>query len=348
MFYRKQHINIFKALHIRNPEQVYNAYMSNPHTAKMLEDRSMLLWESDNIRGGGKIPDKNDVPPRRPYVEGTSLLMESENIKNVKEIPYNFEGRDFKIFEGKVGDGYDIAIYQDDKDDGNHLYCLHIITYPNDSRKCKNDNTEGNAVIQNISYHETCVSLGIMESGGGTILLKLAIQFLKDKKERYKIKRIVLMDNSLLKCTTIEGKKEIKRIIRLGLIHTLKFGHTWYGGKYGFRPYDSTSKKTDKILNELYENNISIVANTKISDYNLFDIIHKYLLKRSNADVADKYIKDLKQACKKLKITTIQQFFNTFYLEYKKECYLLSKIVKKICKKIGIRDFFTKAFFLKI
>ena len=156
------------------------------------------------------------------------------------------------------------------------------------------------------------------------------------------------MDNSLLKCTTKEKDKEINRIIQLGLIHTLKFGHTWYGGKYDFRPYDSTTRKKDKTLNELYENNISIVANTQISDYNLFNIIHKYLLKRSNADIADNYIKDLKQACKKLKITTIQQFFNTFYLEYKKECYLLSKIVRKICKKIGVKDFFTKAFFLKI
>jgi hypothetical protein len=350
MFYRKQHIEIFKALHIKNPEQVYNAYMSNYRMNRMLEARSMLFLNPNNLYGSGKKKD-DDMPPRRPYVEGTSLLMESDIIKET--INCKFEGRDFTIYEAKIGDGYDISLFPANNE--NKPKCIHITTHPSKGKAWKDGlDFRGDAEIQTISYFKDCIGLGAMTSGGGTILLKLAKHFLKERKQRYDIKQIILMDNSLLHCTTDvidkkskKEKKQISRTIKLGLYHTLKNGHTWYG-EYGFRPYDNRKRKLHKDLNELYENNINIVANTKISNDNLFDIIYKYLLKKSNADIADNYIETLKLTCKKLKIITIQQFFNTFYLDYKKECYLLSKIVDEICEKIGIEDFYTRSFFLKI
>ena len=370
MFYRKQHIEIFKALHIKNPEQVYNAYMSNYRMNRMLEARSMLFLNPNNLNGGcslatgdaGGTKNKGDMPPRRPYVEGTSLLMESDIPKDKEIINCKFEGRDFTIFEAKIGDGYDISLFPANNE--NKPKCIHITTHPSKGKAWKDGpDFRGDAEIQTISYFKNCIGLGAMTSGGGTILLKLAIQFLKERKQRYDIKQIILMDNSLLYCTTYVNKKkdkskidndkkkeklkQISRTIKLGLYHTLKNGHTWYGD-YGFRPYDNRKRKLHKELNELYENNINIVANTKISNDNLFNIIHKYLLKKSNIIIADNYIEDLKQACKKLNIILIQQFFNTFYLDYKKECYLLSKIVDEICEKIGVEDFYTRAFFLKI
>jgi hypothetical protein len=347
---------------------------------RMLEARSMLFLNPNNLTGGKKKDD--DMPPRRPYVEGTSLLMESDIIKEKETINCKFEGRDFTIYEAKIGDGYDISLFPANNE--NKPKCIHITTHPSKGKAWKDGlDFRGDAEIQTISYFKDCIGLGAMTSGGGTILLKLALQFLKERKQRYDIKRIILMDNSLLwvdssaliarnslefqvlHCTTdvIDKKdkskidndknkkkkkpKQISRTIKLGLYHTLKNGHTWYG-EYGFRPYDNRKRKLHKDLNELYENNINIVANTKISNDNLFDVIHKYLLKKSNADIADNYIETLKLTCKKLKIMTIQQFFNTFYLDYKKECYLLSKIVDEICKKIGVEDFYTRVFFLRI
>ena len=57
------------------------------------------------------------------------------------------------------------------------------------------------AYIQNISYYDDCVVRANLDYpwGGGTIL-RLCIQFLKEMKEKYQIRRIQLRDNSEYTC----------------------------------------------------------------------------------------------------------------------------------------------------
>ena len=67
-------------------------------------------------------------------------------------------------------------------------------------------NDDGIAYIDNISYFDDCIDTGLKYPGGGTILLKMAIQFIMDNKTKYKIKKIQLRDTSYLFCQKTKEK----------------------------------------------------------------------------------------------------------------------------------------------
>ena len=81
-------------------------------------------------------------------------------------------------------------------------------------------NDEGIANIQNISYYDDCINTGLKYPGGGTVLLRMAIQFLRDIKKKYKIKKIQLTDNSTLNC------EKNNTIINLSVLFILTNGDT--------------------------------------------------------------------------------------------------------------------------
>jgi len=180
-----------------------------------------------------------------------------------------------------------------------------------------------------------------MSSGGGTILLKMAIQFLKDNKKKYGIHRIVLQDNSMLRCPI--NRTEIK----LNLLHTLKFGHTWYGGRYGFRPYDHNTKSTNKLLMEKYEKNYRIVKHTKVIDTKLIRYMDVEFIKLFGEKKAKEIKESVEKDCIKNNLS-IRDFFGKYFLNFTKTCNALSAFIEKYCDRVGITDFSGKAFFINI
>ena len=52
--------------------------------------------------------------------------------------------------------------------------------------------------LHNMSYYQECAKEGLKRPGGGKVLLKFIINYLKQNKDKYKIKRILLKDNSYL------------------------------------------------------------------------------------------------------------------------------------------------------
>jgi hypothetical protein len=243
-----------------------------------------------------------------------------------KVIHYKFDNRDFVIYEAKAsGGGYDFSIHKnDDVDDSS---CLHVITHPKNNI----------AVIINISYHKDCVSTSL-ELGGGSILLKLAIQYLTEFKKKYNIKRIVLKDNSFFKC------KKLKENISLALMHTLIDGHTWYG-KYGFRPYDSKGDKLNIEANQFYEENIKIVQNKKIRDTIAFQRLYEIYTDIISKEYADKQKPIIYSLFKN---HTIGNFFKDMLTNFQGSCFIFSMLYRKFAKATGITDFDGKMFFRDI
>ena len=181
--YRENYIKMLENIHIKDPEKVYKMYKKSSSALMALIEHYNIRTNT-NQKGGG-----------------------------VTKIEYNFDNRKFILYEiGSNKHGYDISVHRkDDIDDP--CYCLHITTDP----------IEKIAVLHNISYYRDCVKTGLEHPGGGGILLKLCIKYIKENKNKYKSEKLILQDNSFYKCY------KNNKTIWLSLLHTLLFGHTWYG-----------------------------------------------------------------------------------------------------------------------
>lgn len=109
--------------------------------------------------------------------------------------------------------------------------------------------------LHTISYFDDCAKEGLNYPGGGTVLLQFVLDFLRQHKDRLKINKITLKDNSFKFC---HGSN-----IELSTMYILMFGHTWYG-KYGFRPFQNN--KFDEVLEQEYLDNQKIMSKTLVKD----------------------------------------------------------------------------------
>jgi len=56
------------------------------------------------------------------------------------------------------------------------------------------------AILNNMSYYKNCSKEGLVSPGGGGVLLRFIINYLIQRKDKYKINRIVLTDKSFKYC----------------------------------------------------------------------------------------------------------------------------------------------------
>ena len=92
--------------------------------------------------------------------------------------------------------------------------------------------------LQSINYYENCSFPEMPKTNEGTLLLKTTLNFIKSIKDRYNLKYVQLMDNSVFNCKTD------KQNTPLSNLSMLTRGHTWYG-KYGFVPFDTINETLD-------------------------------------------------------------------------------------------------------
>jgi hypothetical protein len=170
----------------------------------------------------------------------------------------------------------------------------------------KNEKEEMCADIHQISMKKTCPVVGKLISGGGSLLLEIAIDFIKSIQEKYDIKIIKIKDNSVKTCKN----KQIK----LWLLNTLRDGAPWHI-KHNFKPYNSEKLE----INEA--NNIKIIANYKILTITKTSILKEK--KIIDVDIDDK----IKAIYNKYENESIMKFFkkllkksdNCIYLEGKEK-----------------------------
>jgi hypothetical protein len=295
-------VKIMKRIKIKDPGDVYFKYM--------FEDRDLMDF----------IDNRNAYCH---YSKGNSL---QNGAGIVRKLKYTYGDKKFKLYEIKLENGYDISVHRNN-DMEDPETCLHILI-----------NQELHlAYINNISYYKNCVSTNLEHPGGGGILLKMCIQFLKDTKDRYQVNRIQLKDNSMFTCFANKEK------IMLPVLHTLLYGDTWYG-KYGFRPYNPDKNIEDEKLAELYDQNKIIITTTKTKDTNIFNYL--YVMLDGNNSKENK--KRIDRYYDKYKNCTIDVFFRKFMMDFQKSCVAIHGFYLNFYTSMRLYDFTHRSFYLNI
>jgi hypothetical protein len=265
------------------------------------------------LKGGMKTTKKiiEDSSDGRSSDRNLATLEEVENIKFV----YN----NHKIIFQKLdyGDQIHFSLNTLDK----KRECLVIILSANQIQT--NKKITMCADINQISMYNNCPLVGKMYNGGGTMLLKIAIEFIKSIKKEYNITIIQIKDNGEKFC---KNKK-----VKLWLLNTLKNGIPWYI-KYNFEPYDDINM----CINEL--NKVKIIANMRILNRTKTSIIEDEKL----FDITDKKINEIYN---KYKNKSILQFFNEIL---NKNCELIENIQEIIIKKLLLFDITGISYYIKL
>ncbi len=275
--------DILKQIHIKDHHNVLRAYRNMGYEFVFFQHRRDDQYKNKIQYGGGK----------------------TINLK------LKFEGYVFSVYQHKSAKGYDISIMRYDSLESPE-HCMHIDI----------DVESDRAVIQNISYYKECSRPMLGHPGGGGILLRLALYLLKHNKEKLRIKKVELMDNSSIIC----GSKKIQ----LPLLKTLTTGETWYG-KYGFKPFNSGEE--DEDLMDAYNQNYKIVHETKVKDTPLFDYLEEIIDDKTYEECADMYL---------------DEFFNHFLKDFDDRCEIFEKFYRKFARKIGIYNFYNNIFYLDL
>ena len=266
-----------------------------------------------------------------------------------KESIHKFEDNDGKIYTFKVGVGDDAS------PDGNRIKIIVLSETEQDCVTVFIDESVGDAILHNVSYYRDCAKEGLRRPGvkqnrilranficlrGGTILLRFIHKYLLAIKNKYKIKRIVLRDNSQIYC------EKCSHNIKLARLKMLTHGRTWYS-KYGFMPYDPESHKPDKIMLKKYELNKKIILTLKTSNLDIIKIANE-VKKKEKLDYKIDEIKRLT-----LKYPLMCLFVRRLVDEYPKYCCLIHYILEKIYKPMPpnqalMYDMFGQVFYLDI
>jgi hypothetical protein len=289
---------IMRDINIQNYKEIYRHYLSDHNLSNFLDNRRKN--NSNDQIGGGTI----------------------------RIIGYEYNDKEFVLYEKESEDGYDISIHRNNDD--TEYKCLHIII--NVELKL--------AYIKNISYHKNCLKGGLDSPGGGSNLLKVCINYLKDTKDTYGVKRIQLMDTSSFLC------KSNNKHIQLPIMHTLIFGDTWYG-KYGFKPYDSHLDKEDEELSKYYQENKDIVRSTEVDNTNLFNYLFE-VLKNQEGKTEKEVKRFIDEYHEKYHNYTISEFFKMFLMKFDKNCGIFSQFYRGFYKNQKLYNFYGHSFYLDI
>lgn len=187
------------------------------------------------------------------------------------------------------------------------------------------------AYLDNVSYFADCTKLGLTTQGGGTILLKFMLSYLRHNKKELNINKVVLRDISMKKC---DGYKNIQLTTMYFLLHN----NTWYG-RHGFLPYDDANDTLDEEQLKKYKKNQKIIKTTKLSDVKQ---LRKYIIEAFNKikpnnlhlenilSVYDKFDK---------KDKLLSEFLRAFLKTYDKTCCLFGEFYLKLASDIELTDF---------
>lgn len=181
---------------------------------------------------------------------------------------FMFDNKKYLFFKTETKDKVQYSIkhqniefYNNDKNNES-LNCL-LIYIPKTN--------PADASIKNINVYPECYDIKKTQVNG-SLLLDIALNFIKFMKDRYNINKITLIDESYKKC------KFTNESIHFPILYTFMYGTTWYGRR-GFIPY-SEDKNINTFLLKKFESNKKLYHELKIKDYPLKEkilIAHKKL-----------------------------------------------------------------------
>ena len=252
------------------------------------------------------------------YVYLNSQFFYSKKLKNNlisqiggKSINVLYNGNNYEFIKQKHNNFDEYVLYSNDN---NKYNCIYILVSKEDQV----------AEIHGIGNYFKCFK-GILPQTNtsiGSHMLKIALKLLRKNKDKLKIKKVVLKDNSLKKCNN--------NTIQLSKMLILLSGDSWYG-KYGFKPKKNLSDDVDDQLNEFYKNNKLIMNNITIKD---IDIL-KYIKMTNNPKLYNTIVKLLVTNDNIL----LKDFLNNFLRSYDIMCEQFYLFYEKLYLDIGLYNF---------
>jgi hypothetical protein len=235
-----------------------------------------------------------------------------------------FEGYKFKI---------DISRDED-------LIVIYLLQYDNDHPTCATIliNKEEIGAIHGIGIYENCVYPPYKEhQGAGSLLLRFIIQFLRKNRDKLKIKRLELQDNSAKICFNCPER------VKLSNMSMLLYGDTWYG-KYGFRPIEKDHEGDTKSYQDRYKKNQEIMNTVLTRNVPLLDIIMKAGEKIKIDVNRDRLVEYLEKNRDKLLKDVLKEFLKN----YDKFCCLFENMTDELIRFLGLYSFYKYQFYLDI
>jgi hypothetical protein len=258
------------------------------------------------------------------FTERLDIIMLAAKYNKILNNNLNQTGGTIQIFESE---GYKFKI---DISRGEDIIIINLLQYDTDHPSCVTIliNSEGIGVYPNCAFppfRET--------RGAGSLLLRFILKFVRHNKERLKIKRLELRNDSTKACLNCPHR------IKLIYMYTLLYGETWYG-KYGFRPFLVRGIEGElKYLLEQYENNkriMNIVLTREVPLFDLFIESTEQLKLSINKENLKKYLD--KNRDKLLEFLT----------RYDKFCCIFQHMALKIMNRLNLYNFDQHSFYLDL
>lgn len=191
--------------------------------------------------------------------------------------------------------------------------------------------------LHNMTYYNNCAIEGLRKPGGGSKLLRFALNLILKYQEKYKFKRIFLRDNSFRHCGDIK--------VSLAQLRMITHGEPWYMA-YGFKPYDTLSEKPSiTALNTIKKNN-KILQTLKTNSINVINIVVKTISEDKLKNINVNKIKQLMND-----YPLMRNFIILLSNQYDLYCDILVPILDELYNvknKIGLTDVSNKSYYLDI
>jgi len=214
------------------------------------------------------------------------------NLKGGANITVNYNNTNFIFEESEIDKNtYFLYSFQEEK---KRIECLSILI----DKKIKYAEIHG--IFGN---YKPCINY--TNENVGSTLLKVALKFLIENKNKFNIKIIGLKDNSKKVCDS--------KNFKLPIMLTLLTGDTWYG-KYNFRPiqYEKENYILDKYNTKKYEKNKEIMNTIQLKNINF----KKYLLlinKKYPKEFNENKINNVLSLIETNKNILLKDFLNKFH-----------------------------------
>ena len=306
----KKHLKLAK---VKNATGV-SGLLSNTNLSKYIQK---VYNEYIPQYGGSKIPTRFDLSKPRKILEDDEIDVDTRTI----DISHNNINYRFNMSFTKYLNTYKLyQLHQLNSKDESIPSCI-IVSVEKNPKEIKNI-----CHIQSIEYNKNCMPRLELNNKGST-LLKIALKLINTIKNRYKIHKIDLMDNSVKSCN---GKR-----IRLNMMLTLLTGTTWYG-KYGFYP-------KNKEYREFFNNNKKIMDKIMLSDVpQLKELIIKAHKKSKSKINMDSIIKNYMKAIDEK--ASLKSFLKWFLKEYDQRCEIFYYFYHELYRELKLIDMYGETF----
>jgi len=230
---------------------------------------------------------------------------------------FTHENLTYMIHRDEDSDNINFYIFNNDNDDSPDV-CAHLII----------NKKKQMIYVQGISNYKGCAVEGMPKTRGGSYLLQAVLAYINKIKKQYKLKYIMLRDNSYFSC------RRTGKSVSMSALYMLTKGSTWYH-KYGFVPFDPETENIDMAKYIDLKTNQKIVDIIPVKCTPIKELIMDSFFKYKYDDSSKK---DLVKALTRYENMSVKSFMAMFMKEYDLTCDVFGDIYKQLLASLQMVD----------